>query len=85
MAEVALWEALGFIALGVCVSLIGRHYRAQYFREFDGARASADPAYRMNAQLMQRFVAIFLTSGAMMIIVGLSFAASEIWAVLRHG
>jgi hypothetical protein len=80
-----MWEALGFIVLGVCLGLIGRHYRLQYFREFDAARASADPAYRMNAQLMQRFVAIFLTSGAMMIIVGLCFAANEIWAVLRRG
>ena len=69
-----MWEALGFIGLGICVGLIGRHYRNQYFREFaDEASASEDPVFQMNAQLMRRGAAIFLTTGAMMVVVGVYF------------
>ena len=69
-----MWEALGFIGSGIAVGLIGRHWRNQYWREFsDNARAEMDPAYQLNAQLMRRGATIFLTTGTMMVIVGLYF------------
>lgn len=79
-----MWEALGFVALGAGVGLIGRHLRKLYFREF---AVDSDPnsVEGMNASLMRRCVAVFLTTSAMMIIVGLYLAASEIWEVLRRG
>jgi hypothetical protein len=81
----AMWEALVLIALGIGVSLIGRHYRKQYFRELDDMRAREDTLYRSNAQLLQRFVVVFLTAGAMMVLVGAYFALSEVWDFLRRG
>ena len=72
--SVAAWEALVCIALGIGVALIGRHYRKQYFGEFaDERRESEDAAFRMNAQLMRRCVAMFLTTGTMMVVVGIYF------------
>ena len=72
--SVAAWEALVCIALGIGVALVGRHYRKQYFGEFaDLRRESEDPAFRMTAQLMRRCVAMFLTAGTMMVIVGIYF------------
>ena len=78
-----MWEALGFIASGIVVGLIGRRFRQQYFREFNGN--SQDPAERMNASLMRRGAAVFLTAGAMMVLVGGYFALDEIWNFLRQG
>lgn len=72
--SVAAWEALVCIALGIGVALIGRHYRKQYFGEFaDERRESADPVFRMNAQLMRRCVAMFLTAGTALVAVGVYF------------
>ena len=69
-----MWEALGFIAVGVGVGLIGQHYRNQYLREFaDEARAREDPVFQLNAQLMRRGAGIFLTTGVMMVVVGVYF------------
>lgn len=71
---VATWEALAVIALGICIGLVGQYFRGQYFRDFaDEARENADPVFRMNAQLMRRYVALFLTAGTMLVIVGIYF------------
>jgi hypothetical protein len=78
-----MWEALGFIAAGIGVGMIGRHYRRQYFREIDETRKSFDPLYRSNAQLLRRLVAVFLTSGAMMVLLGGYVALTEVWNFLR--
>jgi hypothetical protein len=67
-------EALGFIAIGLVVGFIGRHFQAQYFRDFHNPdREDKDPVYAQNAVLMRRGAAIFLTTGAMMVIVGVYF------------
>ena len=81
MAE--LWEGLAMMALGAGTSLVGQRLRYQYLREFDAVREDQDPVYGMNASLMRRGAAIFLTAGALLGIFGAFFAASGAWQLLR--
>ena len=81
-----MWEALALVAFGVGVGLAGRQLRQWYFRDFDDpARERADPLFASNAQLLRRFIAVFLTAGTMLGIVGLYLAADEAWRFLRGG
>lgn len=79
-----MWEAFGFVAVGIAVGLVGRHYRSEYWRmQADRSRAAGEPANEFAIVSMRRAAGIFLTTGAMMVIVGLWIAASEIWRVWR--
>ena len=80
---VELWEGLVLMALGIGASLIGQRLRYQYLREFDASRESQDPVYAMNASLMRRGAAVFLTAGALLGIFGAFFATSGAWHLLR--
>ena len=72
--SLAIWEPLVCIGLGIGVALLGQHYRRRYFREFaDERRENEDPVFRMNAQLMRRFVAMYLTTATMLVAVGVYF------------
>ena len=78
-----MWDGLLMIGLGVGASFIGQRLRQQYVREFDASREDQDPVYAMNAALMRRGAAVFLTAGAMLGIFGAFFAASGAWTLLR--
>ena len=72
------------IALGIGASLVGQRFRGHYFREFsDPIRSAGDPVYAMNASLMRRGAAVFLTAGALLVIFGAFFTFDEVWSFLR--
>ena len=72
------------IALGIGAGLVGQRFRGHYSREFgDPLRAAGDPVYAMNASLMRRGAAVFLTAGAMLVIFGAFFTFDELWSFLR--
>ena len=81
MAE--LWEGLAMVALGIGASLVGQRLRHQYLREFDASRENQDPVYAMNALIMRRGAAIFLTVGTLLGIFGAFFATGAAWHLLR--
>jgi hypothetical protein len=73
-----LWDALGLVILGVGVSLIGRYLRSEYHRQFtDNARANEAPEYELKETGLRRGAVVFLTFGAMLIILGIAIAGNE--------
>jgi hypothetical protein len=77
----ALWDALGLVTLGVAVSLVGRYLRNEYHRLFsDNPRANEKPAYELGEAGLRRGAVIFLTFGAILVVLGIGLALSELLA-----
>jgi hypothetical protein len=73
-----MWDALGLMILGVGVSLIGRYLRSEYRRQFtNDARTNNAPEYDLMEAGLRRGAVIFLTFGAMLIILGVAVAGNE--------
>lgn len=77
-----LWDALGIVALGIVVSLLGRHLRAEHRRLFTDDPRTGEPRSNdlMEAGL-RRAAVMLLTFGAILVIVGVALAANE---AVRH-
>jgi len=74
----ALRDALGMVILGVGVLLIGRYLRSEYHRQFTGnARASGAPDFELREAGLRRGAVVFLTFGAVLVILGIAIAGKE--------
>jgi hypothetical protein len=75
----ALWEALGLVTLGAGVSFVGHYLRSEYRRQFtDNEQTNAVPEYDLMEAGMRRGAVVFLTFGAMLIILGVAVAVRAI-------